>query len=59
MCQIKKNVTVEDIKNQLHFIADQIENSNEEITGTVVNDEQYASITAIIGRQVVCINFMN
>ncbi len=59
MCKIKKGVTVEDIKNHLHYIADQIANTTEAITGTVVTDEQYASVTAIIGRQVVCINFMD
>lgn len=59
MCEIKKGVTVEDLKNHLRYIAEQITKTTETITGTVVTDEQYASVTAIIGRQVVCINFMD
>jgi hypothetical protein len=59
MCNIKKNVTVEDMSYYLNYIADQLLNTADEIKGTIVKDENYISATAIIGNQVVCINFMN
>ena len=58
MCSIKRNVSVEEIKAHLRFIADSLEEAGE-VKGTVVQDENYASVTAIIGNQVMCINFMN
>ena len=59
MCQIKKNVTVEDISDYLNYIADQFLNTSDEVKGTMVKDENYMTCTAIIGKKVVCINLMN
>ena len=59
MCTIKKNVSVEDISYYLNYIADQLLNTSDEIKGNMVKDENYMTCTAIIGNQVVCINFMN
>lgn len=59
MCEVKKNVTIQDVRDQLKVITKLFGESNEgEVKATLVMDETYRSITAICGNQVLCINLM-
>lgn len=59
MCEIKKNVTLQAVKDQLKVITKLFgEVKDEEVQATLVMDD-YRSITAICGNQVLCINLMN
>lgn len=57
MCQIKKDITVDDVKRHLFRIANQIKNYKGELTGRLVEDEEYACVTVVIDNQVLGINF--
>ena len=60
MCEIKKNVTVQAVKDQLKAITKLFcEVKDDEVKATLVMDEDYRSITAIYGGKVLCINLMN
>ena len=60
MCEIKKNVTVQAVQEQLKVITELFgEVKDEEVKATLVMDEDYRSITAIYGGKVLCINLMN
>ncbi len=60
MCEIKKNVTLQAVKDQLKVITKLFgEVKENEVQATLVMDDEYRSITAICGKQVLCINFMN
>lgn len=59
MCEVKKNVDGKTIEGQLKAIAKEFAKCAGDWTATLVMDEQYRSITAICGNQVLCINFMN
>lgn len=60
MCEIKKNVTLQAVKDQLKVITKLFgEVKDEEVQATLVMDDDYRSITAICGNQVLCINLMN
>lgn len=59
MCEVKKNVDVKVIKEHLVSIASQIAESQEPVNATLVKDENYSSMTAMVGNQVLCINFMH
>ena len=60
MCEIKKNVTLQAVKDQLKVITKLFgEAKDEEVQATMVMDDDYRSITAICGNQVLCINLMN
>lgn len=60
MCEIKKNVTLQAVKDQLKVIAKLFgEVKESEVQATLVMDDDYRSITAICGNQVLCINLMN
>lgn len=47
------------IKEHLVSIASQIVESQEPVNATLVKDEHYSSMTAVVGNQVLCINFMS
>lgn len=59
MCKIHKGVSVDAIKEHLVSIASQIVESQEPVNATLVKDEHYSSMTAVVGNQVLCINFMS
>jgi hypothetical protein len=60
MCEIKKNVTLQAVKDQLKVITKLFgEVKESEVQATLVMDDDYRSITAICGNQVLCINLMN
>ena len=59
MCEIKKNVTLEAVKDQLKVITKLFGEADCNVQATLVMDENYRSITAICGNQVLCINLMN
>lgn len=60
MCEIKKNVTLQAVKDQLRVITKLFgEVKESEVQATLVMDDDYRSITAICGNQVLCINLMN
>ena len=60
MCEVKKNVTVQAVKDQLKEITKLFgEVKESEVQATLVMDDDYRSITAICGNQVLCINLMN
>ena len=59
MCEIKKNVTLQAVKDQLKAITKLFGEADESVQATLVMDDNYRSITAICGNQVLCINFMN
>ena len=60
MCEIKKNVTVQAVQEQLKVITKLFgEVKDEEVKATLVMDDDYRSITAICGGKVICINLMN
>ena len=54
MCTIKKNVTVQAVKDQLKVITKLFgEVKDDEVKATLVMDEDYRSITAIYGGKVL------
>lgn len=60
MCEIKKNVTVQAVKDQLKVITKLFGDvKDDKVKATLVMDDDYRSITAICGNQVLCINLMN
>ena len=60
MCESKKNVTLQAVKDQLRVITKLFgEVKESEVQATLVMDDDYRSITAICGNQVLCINLMN
>ena len=59
MCQISKNVNVDELKKQLFRIANGLKAEAGKVQATMVLDENYTSMTAVMGNQVLCINFMN
>jgi len=59
MCKISKSVDVHAIKEHLQTIVNGIHETEEKINATLVEDETYMTMTAIIGDQVLCINFMS
>ena len=59
MCQIRKDVTVDDVKKHLFRIANQIKNYKGELIGRVAEDDEYACVTVIIDDQVLSINFFS
>ena len=59
MCEIKKNVTLQAVKNQLRDITRLFgEVKEDEVKATLVMDDDYRSITAIVEGKVLCINLM-
>lgn len=59
MCEIKKNVTLQAVKNQLKDITKLFgEVKEDEVKATLVMDDDYRSITAIVEGKVLCINLM-
>lgn len=58
MCKISKSVDVRAIKEHLENIIEGLPTVEEKVTATLVDDERYMSMTAIIGSKVLCINFM-
>lgn len=59
MCEIKKNVTLQAVKNQLRDITKLFgEVKENEVKATLVMDDDYRSITAIVEGKVLCINLM-
>ncbi len=59
MCQISKSVDVHTIKEHLLSIVEMLPDCDEPVNATLVKDEHYLSMTAVIGNQVLCINLMN
>ncbi len=58
MCKISKSVDVHAIKEHLQQIVNGIHETDEKVNATLVKDARYMSMTAVIGNQVLCINFM-
>ena len=59
MCKIKKNIDVQVIKERLQNLAQIFgAESDEPVNATLVMDETYTSMTALVGGKVLCINFM-
>lgn len=59
MCEIKKNVTLQAVKNQLKDISKLFgEVKEDEVKATLVMDDAYRSVTAIVEGKVLCINLM-
>jgi len=58
MCKISKSVDVHAIKERLEQIIAELPNVEEKVRATLVDDERYISVTAVIGNKVLCINFM-
>ena len=59
MCKISKSVDVHAIQEHLRSIISELPASEEKVNATLVEDERYLSMTAVIGSKVLCINFMN
>ena len=59
MCEIKKNVTLKAVKDQLRDITKLFgEVKEDEVKATLVMDDDYRSVTAIVEGKVLCINLM-
>lgn len=58
MCKISKSVDVHAIQEHLQNIMNGIHETDEKINATLVEDETYMTMTAVIGDQVLCVNFM-
>lgn len=58
MCNIKEGVTVEQIRQHLRDIADQLEDTPE-VKGTYVVEDHYQSVTVVLKHQVMSFNFMD
>ena len=59
MCEIKKNVTLQAVKDQLKVITKLFgEVKDEDVQATLVMDDDYRSVTAIVEGKVLCINLM-
>ena len=59
MCEIKKNVTLKAVKDQLKDITKLFgEVKEDEVKATLVMDDDYRSVTAIVEGKVLCINLM-
>ena len=59
MCEIKKNVTLQAVKDQLKAITKLFgEVKEDEAKATLVMDDDYRSVTAIVEGKVLCINLM-
>ena len=59
MCQISKSVDVRTIKEHLLSIVEMLPDCDEPVNARLVKDEHYQTMTAVMGNQVLCINFMN
>ena len=57
MCKISKSVDVHAIKEHLEQIIANLPSINEKVNATLVDDETYMTMTAVIGDKVLCINF--
>lgn len=59
MCEIKKNVTLQAVKDQLKAITKLFGKVKEdEVKATLVMDDDYRTVTAIVEGKVLCINLM-
>lgn len=59
MCEIKKNVTLQAVKDQLKTITKLFgEVKEDEVKATLVMSDDYRSVTAIVEGKVLCINLM-
>lgn len=56
---VEKDVDVRTIRERLLEIANEIHEVEGKVKATLVMDETYRSVTAVIGNQVLCINLMN
>ena len=59
MCEIKKNVTLQAVKDQLKEITKLFGDvKDKDVQATLVMDDDYRSVTAIVEGKVLCINLM-
>ena len=57
--EVKKNIDVKAIRKHLAKVSSFFRNADEKVQATLVLNENYSSLTAIVEGKVLCINFMN